>query len=153
MSYTVEFDSDSSPYRQVVIRIRDSYKGGHRCGYVSVPPTHPWHGKDYRYDVPVDGSQLRVNPTDPVGRLLAAMREEDGAISISYLSGAHGGLTFSSDANTDPAYPVAGESWWFGFDAAHCDDNDDGGRSLAYMKTECEKLSQFLKAHETDPKP
>lgn len=26
---------------------------GYRCGYVRVPPGHPWHGKDY-YDIDAD---------------------------------------------------------------------------------------------------
>lgn len=31
-------------------------EGGHRCGYVRVPPGHPAHGKDYNYvDVEVHG--------------------------------------------------------------------------------------------------
>jgi hypothetical protein len=37
-----------------------------------------------------------------------------------------------------------GDLWWFGFDAAHAGDDEDGGRSLGYMVEECESLARQL---------
>jgi hypothetical protein len=63
----------------------------------------------------------------------------------------HGSLTYSDN---DPKYPVENkEIWWFGFDAGHSRDNEEGGRSLDYMIAECESLARQIdevrKMHES----
>lgn len=67
---------------------------GALCGYVGVPPDHPWHGKGY----------------DEVHSL-----DED--ISV------HGGLTYAAACHGRVCHvPEPGEPdnlWWLGFDHAH----------------------------------
>jgi hypothetical protein len=59
----------------------------------------------------------------------------------------HGGLTYS-DGKAGGNYPVPSDLWWFGFDAAHGFDTEDGGRSLQFMEDQCERLSaQLNKVH------
>lgn len=82
--------------------------GGHLCGYVGVPPGHPWHGREYGY---YDG--------DP-----------DSQVDV------HGGLTYSDSCQQcdDESRGVchvaedgaADDVWWFGFDCAHLDDLSPG---------------------------
>lgn len=74
-------------------------RSGVLCGYVGVPPGHPWHGKSY-------DSLYDAEPCPDV----------------------HGGLTFSAPCmGSGPVchVPRHGEPdnvWWLGFDTAHCDD-------------------------------
>lgn len=69
---------------------------GHLCGYVAVPPGHPWHGVDM------------------------SMSWEDDHPE------AHGGITFASECSGEICHaPMPGEEaavWWLGFDAAHAFD-------------------------------
>jgi len=61
-----------------------------RCGYVRIPPGHPWHGKDYDDVRTADGDWPEV----------------------------HGGLTFAHpDTHCGQGGPD--DAWWLGFDAAH----------------------------------
>jgi hypothetical protein len=122
------------------------------CGYVGVPPGHPWHGKEY------DACQT-------------AERDEWGC-SGPFV---HGGLTFSGAcSHGDPAHsichvPGRGEPddvWWLGFDCAHsgdytdmkCDDawlarfppRGDVYRDLDYVRREAASLAaQAASAGET----
>jgi hypothetical protein len=42
---------------------------GYRCGYVRVPPGHPWHGQDYeRPDVEVHGGLTFAEPDTDCGQ-------------------------------------------------------------------------------------
>lgn len=110
--------------------------GGHWCGYVGVPPGHPWHGQpmDSSFDGP---EQPRV----------------------------HGGITYAEPCNGHICHvPEPGESddvFWLGFDAAHAGDlqpltqkllrdlrhdadvfmRDDVYRDMAYMRAQCECLA------------
>jgi hypothetical protein len=91
--------------------LRNPY-GGFWCGYVGVPPRHPWHGWDY-------------------AKLPDVVQHA-----------AHGELTYSDRCMDDPRVPVrdrichlpkAGESddvWWLGFDAAHLYDVRPGFNAL-----------------------
>jgi hypothetical protein len=75
--------------------------GGALCGYVGVPPGHPWHGRDYSYD----GGNNPVND-----------------IRV------HGGVTYASKCQEDGhichfAQPgEADDVWWIGFDCSHSGD-------------------------------
>lgn len=68
------------------------------CGYVAVPPGHPWHGKDY--------DDCRVG--------------EDDWPSV------HGGLTYANACHgavchvAKPGEPE--DVWWLGFDCNHSED-------------------------------
>lgn len=66
---------------------------GALCGYVAVPPGHPWHGKSYNeLDVPgVHGG-------------------------LTYSDKCHGAVCHV------PAPGEPDDVWWMGFDHAHCDD-------------------------------
>ena len=69
---------------------------GYRCGYVRIPPGHPWHGKGYDDVRTADGGWPDV----------------------------HGGLTFA-EADTDCGKGGEDNAWWLGFDCAHYDDAPD----------------------------
>lgn len=68
------------------------------CGYVGVPPGHPWHGKNYDDVRTADGDWPSV----------------------------HGGLTYSAACHGRICHvPKPGETddvWWLGFDCAHSGD-------------------------------
>jgi hypothetical protein len=69
---------------------------GALCGYVGVPPGHPWHGQDYD-DVPADAH----------GGLTYANRcQEDQEHGICHIP--------------EPGRPD--DVWWLGFDCAHFGD-------------------------------
>lgn len=117
------------------------------CGYVGLPPTHPWHGVGYSSCL-VEGCTedhyCEHSPGD--------------AVQV------HGGLTFAascSESDRGEAFgichvPFAGrpqDVWWLGFDCAHFgDETPCGGRSfpgeeyrdLEYVKSECGSLAAQL---------
>jgi hypothetical protein len=70
------------------------------CGYVGVPPGHPWHGLDYWSGVDED------RPTLP-------------DIDV------HGGITYAKECDDDPVNgichlsPDGDHVWWIGFDCGH----------------------------------
>lgn len=73
---------------------------GALCGYVGVPPGHPWHGKDFDAVQAADGDSPDV----------------------------HGGLTYAAACQPRGNIchaPLPGESdevWWLGFDCNHAFD-------------------------------
>lgn len=77
---------------------------GHLCGYVGVPPKHPFHGKHYdKCDVDVHG-----------GLTYADECQKDDK--------EHGICHVSEPGRED-------NIWWLGFDCAHLGDISPGGRS------------------------
>lgn len=125
------------------------------CGYVGLPPGHPWHGVGY-------SQCLQPGCTDD------ACYEH----SPEALTDVHGGLTFSSSCHEfdkgegygichtpQPGRPA--DVWWFGFDCAHAGDfvpgmptpadlewlhDGDVYRDLAYVQTETADLARQLAA-------
>jgi hypothetical protein len=108
--------------------------GGHWCGYVGVPPEHPWHGLDYDADALLD--------VDVHGGLTyAAACQED-----------------ASEQDAICHVPLNGRPdsvWWFGFDCAHLGDlspkyardapiRDEVYRRLDYVKCETADLARQL---------
>lgn len=86
-----------------------SPSGGHLCGYVGVPSSHPWHGKEYdNYDL--------IRP------------DVHGGLTFSE----H--CTPSADEGRGICHIVEdGEDdkvWWFGFDCAHLGDISPGYISM-----------------------
>lgn len=144
--FNVEKEFEDHGYVCVVARLNRVSGLGHRCGYVGIPASHALYGKAYDQKSGVPKETTKVNPTDPIGTLLQAMSADD-EISISYAAQVHGGITYAG--NGKGAYPIEKpDTWWFGFDCAHCDDNEDGGQSLEYCIEECKKLAKFLAAYE-----
>lgn len=99
--------------------------GGHHCGYVGVPSTHPLHGKSHTDDCDCltfpEGEEIGKRGVIPV---LCS----DGSATPGIVFDVHGGLTYSGDGD----YPVASDGlWWFGYDCGHAGD----GRSDAYLSS------------------
>ena len=110
--------------------------GGHLCGYVGIPSTHPLHGKSY------DDPNVNVH-----GGLTYADACQEG-----------GHVCHIPQPGEDP------NVWWFGFDCAHAGDESPGFRAIigrgsrgfwpdrgdeyrnvAYVKAECASLAQQLR--------
>lgn len=103
---------------------------GSWCGYVAVPPGHPWHGKGY-----------------------SELYDEDRAPDV------HGGLTFAGPCSGEICHvPAPGEPddmWWHGFDCAHSGDISplfsdrypslgpyDTYKDIGYAKRQTERLAK-----------
>lgn len=75
------------------------------CGYVGVPPGHPWHGKDYDdealYDVDVHGGLTYADLCDPDAP------PQEGICHVP-----------------EPGEPE--DVWWLGFDCGHFMDQAPG---------------------------
>lgn len=122
---------------------------GALCGYVGVPPTHPWHGISY--------SGCTQRPT--CGESYC---EHSPGVDV------HGGLTYSGRCRGSICHvPAPGEEdnvWWFGFDCAHSGDYtprsrdyfaamfdghgsaDDAYRTVAYVRNEVTSLASQIAA-------
>jgi hypothetical protein len=116
------------------------HRHGHLCGYVAIPPGHPWHGKAYdEIDADVHGG-------------------------LTYADACNGVVCHAPK----PGEPD--DVWWLGFDAAHFGDlqpflaerlaalpeplrydfsDCDTYRTVTYMRGECERLAE--QAKETRP--
>ncbi len=84
----VEFEAHGFP--ALIVR---QMKSGHLCGYVGVPPGHPWHGKGWS-----DGLDIDVH-----GGITYARKCEGDVCHIP-----------------KPGEPE--DIWWLGFDCAHAND-------------------------------
>jgi hypothetical protein len=139
----------------VILRARHS---GALLGYVGVPASHPWHGKQYHHRVTATREQLE-QPVDTdklsfISMFTHALSDHDSnEVSIDCLIRVHGGLTYSdrgySRIGEDPRY------WYFGFDCAHYRDlcpayqgftGDGTYRDIGYVKAEIAALSRQLAA-------
>jgi hypothetical protein len=103
---------------------------GALCGYVGVPPGHPWHGKHN------DNIEASVH-----GSLTYADRCADAICHV-------------------PMAGESDDVWWVGFDCAHAYDTMPGMMSsrllglteycdLAYVKDQVEKLAEQARAAAT----
>ncbi len=113
----VEFEHLGFPC--LVVRV----DGGHLCGYVAMPPGHPWHGKDM----------------DDVGA--------DVHGGITYAQGCRGNVCHVPK----PGEPD--DVWWLGFDHAHSGDKRPGDDALyaraganAWMRDDTYKTVDYVKA-------
>lgn len=125
---------------------------GNWCGYVAVPPEHPWHSKGY---------------TDCTKKWKCRESKTDGYCKHTpeHLLNVHGGITYSNQCAGHICHvPQPGEPdnvKWFGFDCAHGGDgmpgmaghltNEDnffsrGYKDVAYVRREVERLADQLKA-------
>ena len=102
---------------------------GHWCGYIGVPPGHPWHGKEYE----------------------AIECEVHGG--LTYADACSGPVCHTPQ----PGEPE--HLWWLGFDCAHCDDLSpsydfnkadsdkllrpkQSYKDISYVKTQTERLAE-----------
>lgn len=123
---------------------------GNLCGYVGVPPEHPLHAIGYS--------------SCPIG-----CGEDWCRHSPQAVIDVHGGLTYSAFCDKGDAIchvPLNGRAenvFWFGFDCAHSGDltpsvcrfqgalsQVEQYRNVKFVRTQCEKLAQQLKAYTND---
>ena len=96
---------------------------GHRCGYVAIPPSHPFFGKDY--DDP-SGYPSEHLQDEPVGKRssidLIGLNLHPENVKVGVLFDVHGGITYSG--SSEDGYPIETSDpyWWFGFDCRHAGD-------------------------------
>ena len=127
------------------------------CGYVGLPPEHPWHGVDYGQCTNEDCTEEWCYEHSP-----------EGTVSV------HGCLTFAAfchESDKGEGYgichtPFPGREdrvWWLGFDTDHSGDltpydanqraqegdrsywdyrRDDQYRTLDYVRAECARLAE-----------
>lgn len=97
---------------------------GSLCGYVGVPPSHPWFGKEYS-DAVIPSAEQLARPVDTskislLSLLCSAGDDPSDGARIDCIIRVHGGLTYSGEGRErcgeDPAL------WYFGFDCAHSGD-------------------------------
>ena len=112
---------------------------GYLCGYVGVPPEHPWYGADYGSD-PAHPGESVWDEDSPADRENAP----DCLINV------HGGVTYSGKG-----VGVNEGQWVFGFDCTHSGDLAPGPsmfggvafegydvyRTLEYVRKECTSLA------------
>lgn len=116
---------------------------GALCGYVGVPESHPWFGKDYSDCLLADAKPHGEDPADPhysaepnshyqrhVATKLVCS-ERWCSHSAENHCDVHGGLTYSGACSPHEDHPERGichvvegddKAWWFGFDCAHLHD-------------------------------
>jgi len=118
---------------------------GHYCGYVAIPPSHPWHGKGYSDMVTapreVIDRQISVEKTGAINMLCAGLRNTEealahGKIEMVMAIDVHGGLTFARSGKDS-------DMWWLGFDCAHAGDHPSV-QDEAYTEHETRSLADQI---------
>lgn len=125
------------------------------CGYVGIPESHPWYGKNYSDAVKVSPSVMeREFDIDRVGALnllCATDYGDDETMDMFLAVDVHGCLTYSNDSA--PGKESEDDLWWFGFDCGHAGDyapemrsysDNDVYRDFEYVKGECIALAKQL---------
>lgn len=141
------------------------------CGYVGVKKGHPLFGVGYGEENPALKERLEQRLKEPsdldkagLGVLLALITDNVEA-RPDFVFKVHGGLTYSNKCDGVICHmddQQGEETWWFGFDCAHCNDltpksaalfaTNRGGllaghgtyRDINYVKSECENLADQL---------
>jgi hypothetical protein len=140
-----------------IIRVSHS---GSLCGYVGVPASHPWHGKEYGAEVLPSVEQLSrpidVDKISIISLFCGAGENLVEGARIDCLVDVHGGLTYSGAGIAE--YGEDSALWYFGFDCAHSGDLSpamDGlypqfricgetYRDIGYVRGEVESLAKQL---------
>lgn len=99
------------------------------CGYVGVPPSHPWYGLPTNALVKFDPEKFKHRTLDQgVGifdvflHAVSGRKLEDG-VTIAMALEVHGGVTWADDHAGGLDAESDGEHlWWFGFDCGHAGD-------------------------------
>jgi hypothetical protein len=133
---------------------------GNFCGYVGVPPGHPWYGKEYGASVKITEKQatepVDIDRVSVISLLAMSMydSESDDLASIDCIIRVHGGLTYSGFGRE--RFGEKPDHWYFGFDCAHAGDlspayaskyglgYDDQYRDVDYVRREIADLSRQL---------
>ena len=107
-------------------RIIRTMHTGCLCGYVGIPPTHPYFGWGYSDDIAIDEKTdvEGIEMGKDIGFLDAFIYALDGGnkhgtIPLGMTLHAHNGITWAGEI---PKGEDHREQWWFGFDCGHCDD-------------------------------
>ena len=99
------------------------------CGYVGVPPGHPFFGWGYREHVEIQDGDLEcdIDDVDVIGSFIYALQggAERGTIELGMVLRCHCGITWSGDLPWSDE-PEATRLWWFGFDTSHAWDYAPG---------------------------
>jgi hypothetical protein len=151
---------------------------GHLCGYVGIPPTHPFFGWDHDDHIPIRPEDM-TGSVDDVGVMTMfgyalSGGDKHGTIPLCMTLKVHGGITWSGEL----PWSDDGRWWWYGFDCGHAGDGLPGldavmlrfshtypdlkkkwqpltlqpqweYRDLDYVKKECASLAFQLRQLET----
>lgn len=110
-------------------------KLGAWCGYVGVPPGHPFHGKNY--DQCLHGEVCPDREDEAKGYCGKTI---EGRLDV------HGGITFANGCAEGPDEPdhprichvpepgQTGDVWWLGFDCVHAWDYAPGMHTKSYAR-------------------
>ena len=140
--YEVEFDETIEGLRCVGILTFL----GHRCGYVGVDKTHPFHNLNYYDKIPKEFLYLYEEMKEkPIrkGGIINLLCHDSENPEIGFLFDVHGGITFA--VSSEKGYPVETQEplWFFGFDCNHYGDDEDP-KSKVYVRNECKSLAKQL---------
>ena len=121
--------------------------GGHRCGYVRVPESHPWYGLSYNDEAPQGAADYADRDIDDAGMagmisVLGGQRTIDSwARRVEAHVAVHGGLTYAGNLRG----AGLSDGWWFGFDCAHLDDSPERWTEDA-VAAETERMAEQIAA-------
>ena len=106
---------------------------GALCGYVGVPPEHPWHGEGYNDVKTHEGEYVEVHG----GLTFSGSCQEDNKVH---------GICHLVDAASPPI-------WWQGFDCAHAMDYSPGMAAVLKAVRENPKDAKDIGHEPKDPNP
>lgn len=122
------------------------------CGYVGVPPTHPWYGRNYTTKAQASKEMLErnvdTNELCVVTLLIASMRGDkmEEGLALNLAIRVHGGLTFADHIQSKHQ---GKDGWWyFGFDCAHSNDYVPG--MAQYPNSEITQMFKALLGNRTE---
>ncbi len=101
------------------------------CGYVGIPPSHPWYEINY------------AGCTKNCGDVMYCNHSPENLIAV------HGGLTYSDGVHGRPWTGLPGfpaNPWWFGFDCHHAGDIAPG-HTFIWEKVFIEIWDMFVKKY------
>jgi hypothetical protein len=127
---------------------------GHLCGYIGLPPAHPWHGKWYDdIDAEVHGGLTFCGPEKAHIGISRQRREYlMSNLEDKWSQEEYDALPAQETTGREDAFPhdTALGLWWIGFDCAHSGDSVPGLSSLhhssdsykdeAYVRNEIDGL-------------
>lgn len=150
---------------------------GFRCGYVGVPKTHVFYGKNYyeKTELSLDDVRRIFGEEPQIGKRspISIFTTDVDKLRIEDLLDVHGSITYSGENG----YPIEYDEdvWFFGFDCGHYNDlrdlsitmpkeyfeqavehndilRDENAevRTLDYVVDECNCLSEQLKRYDSD---
>lgn len=126
------------------------FNSGYLCGYVNIPPEHPWYGKHYTDRVRIATTAKTIGSGDHslIADLMLMADDNDEEplyFRIDYIIGVHGGITYSNRNQYEK------ESWCFGFDCDHYGDSPKYW-TVERVTEELEWLAKQLKEYESSAK-